>query len=136
MALATPITAIPTYQRREVPKDYDRGWVGVELNTIQRAIPSRRVRTFTATSTAFTDVPSVLDHTILYDSTAHAITVTLYPPDQVQGLELTLKRINGGANTVTITNTLDGTAGRTLSAQYKAFTIVSDGLTYYILASV
>lgn len=130
------ITVNPPYFKQPAPKTYDAGYLNTEFGNVQRGIPSQRVRTFTATGTAFTDVPNSTDHVILYDSTAHAITVSMPQPDQAKGLDLTVKRINAGANVVTLVCTSDGVANRTLSAQYKSFRLCCDGLTYYLLASV
>lgn len=126
----------PPYQKRPAPRDYDTGYFNLEFANVQRGIPSQKVRTFTATATAFTDVPDSTDHVILYDSTAHAITVNFPQPAQAKGLDLTVKRINAGANLVTLVCTSDGVANRTLAAQYKSFRLVCDGITYYILAQV
>lgn len=126
----------PPYVRSPAPKDYAPGFFTLEFGKVQRGIPSQKVRTFTATSAVFTDVPDSTDHTILYDTTAHAITVTLPQPAQSQGLELTCKRITAGANVVTLVGTIDGVVNRTLSAQYKSFTIACDGLTYYMVSQL
>lgn len=123
----------PPYQKRPSPRDYDSGYLNIELANVQRAIPSQKVRTFTATSTNFTDVPDSTDHIVLYDSTAHAVTVNLPQPAQAKGLDLVFKRINAGANLVTLVGTADGVSGRTLSAQYKLFRLACDGITYYII---
>lgn len=126
----------PPYFKRPAPTTYDPGYLNQEFANVQRGIPSQRVRTFTATSTAFTDVPDSTDHTVLYDATAHAITVNLPQPAQSKGLELTFKKIDASANTVTLVGTLDGAANPTLATHYKSKTICTDGLTYYVLATV
>lgn len=132
-----PIFARGSYvQPRAVPFGYDARYFVTELGNIARAIPPSTVRTFVATATAFTDIPRATDAVILYDSTAHAITVNLPQPNQAQRLVLTLKRINAGANLVTLVGTIDGVVNRTLAAQYKSFTIVSDGNTYYLVSQI
>jgi hypothetical protein len=123
-------------QPRAVPFGYDARYFAVELGNIARAMPPSTVRLFKATASAFVDIPRATDSIILYDSTAHAITVNLPQPNQAQRLVLTCKRINGGANLVTLVGTIDGVAGRTLNAQYKSVTIVSDGNTYYLLSAI
>lgn len=135
--MATTIFARGSYaQPRPIPFGYDATFFGVELANIARAIPPSTVRTFVATASNFVDTPRATDSIILYNTTAHAITVQLPQPDQAQRLVLTCKRINAGANLVTLVGTIDGVVNRTLSAQYKAFTIVSDGSTYYIVSQL
>lgn len=135
--MATPIFARGSYvQPRPVPFSYDATYFGVELANIARALPPSTVRTFVATSTNFTDIPRATDKIILYDATAHAITVQLPQPDQCQRLEITCKKIDASANAITLVGTLDGAVNPTLPTRYKSKTIVSDGSTYYVLTTV
>lgn len=126
-----PTLARPPYHRRPVPKTYDAGWVGSELNNIQRAIPSTRTRHVLAA-----DSPTTQDGAVFVNASAAPVTITLPPPTQVQGWELTIKKTDSSGNAVTVAGVIDGATNPTLATQYKAMTIVSDGLTYYKVASV
>jgi hypothetical protein len=75
---------------------------------------------------------------ILADSTSGAITLTL--PAASTKKRFHIKRKNAGANNVTIqragADTIEGSTTLTLAAQYKSYTIWSDGsATWYIEAS-
>lgn len=71
---------------------------------------------------------------IVADTSSEAVTVTL--PPATSELIVTVKMI-GGANTLTIatpgTETIDGDASRTITSEYNALTIVSDGSNYFII---
>ena len=71
------------------------------------------------------------DGLILADSTGGALTVTLPLAATMTGRVVTVKRVNGGGNNVTIarsgSDTLDGATSLTLSSQYQSYTLQSDG---------
>jgi len=77
------------------------------------------------------------DRTVLADSTTVAVTVTLPDPARAEGVRLTVKRVNAGANAVTLsqnaTETIDGASTVTLAAQWDARSVVSDGVDWFIV---
>lgn len=125
------ILANPPYHRRAIPAKYDNGWLGLELSNVQRGIPSIRIRRVVAD-----DTPTALDHTLIVDATAAPVSIALPAADQAQGLYLVIKRINTGANAVTIVGTVDGVVNPTLSAVYQSYTVQSDGVAYHLLAQI
>ena len=78
------------------------------------------------------------DYLIIADATAGAITMTLPPAALVPGRIYAFKRINSGANAVIIdgyaAETIDGSATHTLTPQWNALTIMSNGTAWFILA--
>lgn len=134
------------YTRRAVPTPAPGGlsgwasqlsaWLRLEFANVQRGMASASSRTVTAATTAL-----VTDGLILADATGGAFTVTLPDPSGVPDMVVTVKRLNGGANAVTIGGTVDGAANPTLAAQYDALTVwahVPTGGTgaWYVVASV
>lgn len=125
------ISARPRYQRRAVPSKYDPAWIAAEFSGVERAIPAASIRTARASETITAN-----DQTVLYDATSAAITATLPPAAQAQGLLVTLKKIDASANVVTIQGTVDATVNPTLSARWSSLTVQSDGSAWYKLAAV
>lgn len=78
------------------------------------------------------------DYLIIADATAGAITMTLPPAALVPGRIYAFKRINSGANAVIVdgyaAETIDGSATHTLTPQWNALTIMSNGTAWFILA--
>ena len=78
------------------------------------------------------------DYLIIADATAGAITMTLPPAALVPGRIYAFKRINSGANAVIVdgyaAETIDGAATHTLTPQWNALTIMSNGTAWFILA--
>lgn len=72
-----------------------------------------------------------LDRVILADATSAPFTVTLPSAQGRHGQQaLTVKRMNGGGNAVTIgaaSGTIDGAATQSLGSQYAKLSMVSDG---------
>ena len=77
------------------------------------------------------------DYLIIADATGGAITMTLPPAALVPGRIYVFKRINSGANAVVIdpnaSETIDGAATYTLSAQWNSVTIMSNGTAWFII---
>lgn len=107
----------------------------IEAWNLIRALNDRlphQVVTKTATYTATED-----DQTILADATGAAFTVTLPTPVGIKGKTYTVKRLNAGANAVTIgtaAGLIDGAATQALAAQYAKLTMVSDGTNWQVIA--
>ncbi len=90
------------------------------------------VRSETANYTVTTS-----DRTILADSTAGAITITLPSAVGISGFIITVKKIDATTNNVVITTsasqTIDGGLTQTLNAQYGGITMQSNGSNWYVL---
>lgn len=121
-----PMLARPPYTKRKAPAPF----FDTELGNIERAIPSSRVRTVFAD-----DRPTTADFLVLYDATAGAITVTLPPADQVQGLQLVLQKSDNSGNAVTIVGNIAGASTTPLSTQWQSVYIVSTGVIYTLIAA-
>ena len=78
------------------------------------------------------------DYFLICDATAGAITLTLPPAALVPGRIYVFKRINAGANTVTVdayaSETIDGAATHVLSPQWNSLLIMTNGVAWFILA--
>lgn len=98
------------------------------LNLLYRPAP-RRV---TASYTAKAD-----DRFILADATGGAVTITLPTAVGVAGCEIAAKRLNSGANSVTLdgagAETIDGAATKVLTTQYETARLVSDGANWHLV---
>lgn len=121
----------PVYSRRAVPPNYDAGWLATEFAGVQRALPVAAIRTATSSETV-----KASDQTVLYNATGGPISATLPSAGQVQGLTVTLKKIDASGNAVTVVGTVDGSANPTLASQWKSLTVQSDGTAWYKLAAV
>ena len=77
------------------------------------------------------------DYLIIADATGGAITMALPPAALVPGRIYAFKRVNSGANAVVIdpnaSETIDGAATYTLSAQWNSVTIMSNGTAWFII---
>jgi hypothetical protein len=91
------------------------------------------VRSVSASTTITTS-----DYAILANSTAGAIAVTLPAASTVTGRIFFVKRVNAGANNVTVdpfgSETIDGAATHVLSAQWARVEIISNGSAWFIIA--
>jgi hypothetical protein len=76
------------------------------------------------------------DYLIIADATTGAITLNLPPAALVPGRIYVIKRINAGANTVTVdangSETIDGALTHVLSPQWNSITIISNGTAWFI----
>jgi hypothetical protein len=77
------------------------------------------------------------DYLLICDATGGAITMALPPAALVPGRIYAFKRVNSGANAVVIdpnaSETIDGAATYTLSAQWNSVTIMSNGTAWFII---
>ena len=89
------------------------------------------IKTVTTTYTATDD-----DSTILADATGGSFTITTPIAAHRQGRQYTFKRLNSGANAVTLSSSpnIDGASTYVLSSQYAKVTIESDGTTWWIVS--
>lgn len=74
---------------------------------------------------------------ILADGSSNAITITLPAAADSQYAQLAVKRINSGANDITIdgnaSETIDGAATHVLDQQYAAVRLICDGSNWFII---
>lgn len=80
---------------------------------------------------------TLADQVILADATGAAFTVTLPTPVGKKGKPYIVKRLNAGANNVTVgtaTGLIDGAATQVLAAQYAKITVISDGTNWQVIA--
>lgn len=77
------------------------------------------------------------DSIILADATTAAFQVTLPTAVGITGRQYTIKRINSGANNVSVGTTrgqtIDGVSTKTLGAQWSAVSVVSDGANWQVV---
>lgn len=125
-----PTIARRPYGARRQKAQYDAGALFTELLNIQQAIPVAKVRTVVGAA-----IVQATDDTIAADAAGGAFAVTLPPADQLQFLKVTIKRINSGANAVTVSGTIDGGSSVSLSAQWKAVTLQSNGVDRWLILS-
>lgn len=121
-------TKTAVYNKGRIPGQYDRGVFEFELGNIQRAIQPTVIRSLTAATTQAID-----DRIVLCDATGAAFTYTLLSATLASPFPVTVKRLNGGANAVTIGGTVDGVVNPTLAAQYASKTLISDGSAWYFV---
>jgi len=79
------------------------------------------------------------DHTILCNNTAGAITLSLPTATDCAGRMYVIKKISGAGNNVIVagyngTETVDGSTTYTITSQYTAVVLQSDGANWYILS--
>jgi hypothetical protein len=95
------------------------------------------INAITAKTSAYTALIS--DEIITGDATSTAFTITLPTAVGNAGQTYTIKRVNSGANAVTVgttsSQTIDGAATYALSAQYKYVKVVSDGANWIIVGN-
>lgn len=77
------------------------------------------------------------DGLVLADAVGGAFTVTLPSAALNSGAVLRVKRLNAGANAVTVSaasgQTIDGATTRSLSAQYATVALCSNGANWFVL---
>lgn len=119
---------------------------GITTGTTRTFIFPNKSGTFAVTS----DIPASLstvtktanytattsDTVILADATSGNITITLYTAVGNQGKQISIKKIDSSANTVTIdpnsTETVDGSLTAVISVQNVSLTMTSDNANWYI----
>ena len=113
--------------------------IGTSSNRIRNLYAGGGLSVGLATKTAnYTLLTS--DKTILADATSGVLTMTLPTAVGFTGKIFTVKRINSGVNTVgiatTSSQTIDGSTTYTLSLQYSALTVQSDGANWFIINKI
>ena len=78
------------------------------------------------------------DYLLLCDATGGAITMTLPAAALVPGRIYAFKRINAGANAVTVdgygAETIDGVATHVMTPQWNSLLIMTNGVAWFILS--
>ena len=78
------------------------------------------------------------DYFVACDATAAAFTITLPPANLYAGKAFTIKKTDASVNVVTIdgnaAETIDGALTATLVAQYRSKTLLSNGVTWRLIA--
>lgn len=101
-----------------------------ELGSLSRVGATTRAVTAATTITA-------ADALVLVDTTSGAVTVTLPVAAVSAGKRYTVKKTNAGANNVTLdgngAETIDGAATVVWNTQYLAYTVQSDGATWWTI---
>ena len=91
---------------------------------------------FRSVTTTGTEVSG--DYLLLCDATGGAITMTLPAAALVPGRIYAFKRINAGANTVTVdgygAETIDGVATHVMTPQWNSLLIMTNGVAWFILS--
>jgi len=126
---------VPFGQTR--PRSTEDFWNFLE-RMLNGTIPFRHLLVAGSVSTAVKSVAAAYvivleDRTILADATAAAFNVTLPNAVGHKGTELVVKRMNAGANNVTVDTggeTIDGAAIYVLAAQYDFVRVQSDGANW------
>ena len=129
--MSIPIAVRRVFRLGAVPEDYKAGWLRVQLSYIARAIWTPVSRAVTGDVTV-----EASDECVFVDCTAGAVLVTFPPAIQMQFARITVKKVDASANAVTLGGTFDGSANPTLAAQYKAKTVQSDGVAWWVVATV
>jgi hypothetical protein len=92
---------------------------------------------YTSKTGAYT--ATATDEYISADATSAAFQITLPTAVSKTGQTYTIKRINSGANAVTVgttsSQTIDGSTTYSLSAQYKYVSVISNGSNWLIIAN-
>ncbi len=122
----------PPYSRRTVPTPGNNlvawatqlsSFLGLEFATVERGNARAQARIVTHASSAADKMASVTDSLIVCDATGGAFGITLPAASAVPDMVLTILRINGGGNAVTVTGTVNGAVNPTLGSQYSSMTI-------------
>ena len=121
-------------QPNQTPDFYRR--VANVLNDLQQ----RKANHFTIDASSTIDPKINAPDVLLVSAASGAVTVTLPAVGASEGLVMTIKKIDASANAVTIdgagAETIDGAATKSLASQYKAYTVMSDGTEWRIIAAV
>jgi hypothetical protein len=77
------------------------------------------------------------DHVMLVDASAGAVTVSLLPASEWGDNPITVKKLDGGTNSVKVVaqsgETIDGTRTRSIATQYTVLRLASNGFSWHII---
>lgn len=122
-----PVAVRRAFKLGYVPEDYRAGWLRTQLSYIARAIWQPVSRAVTGATTVEAD-----DELLLVDCTAGGVTVTFPPAIQMQFAQITVKKVDSGANVITLAGTVDGVVNMTIPYPMMSLTIQSDGTAWWI----
>jgi len=116
--------------RPDVPDD--KKLTAAEWNAMTA---DQQARGYDTVATVTADHTAVTQSLVLVDASGGPVTVTL--PGPTSTAVVTVKKIDSSANAVTIatpgSETIDGDSDRTLTAQWVAREVASDGTNYYLI---
>lgn len=72
---------------------------------------------------------------VRYTTGALSLTFTLLPPAQCAGRIWTIKKVDAGAGQVNIVGSIDGQASYVIANQYSYVRLMSNGVTYDVIAN-
>ena len=122
-----PVAVRRAYKLGNVPEDYRAGWMRQTLAYISRAIWQPVSRAVIASTTV-----DASDELLLVDCTAGGVTVTFPPAIQMQFAQITVKKVDSGANVITLAGTVDSVVNMTIPYPMMSLTIQSDGASWWI----
>lgn len=109
---------------------------GVVVNHVYQTPPVLRSGGGVVSAAAAYEM-TVADRVVLADAASGAFTVKLPDPAASEGVVLTVKRLNSGANAVTVgqfdSETIDGASSVSLAAQWDVARVTSDGVNWFRL---
>ena len=77
------------------------------------------------------------DYAVLADATSSVVNIVLADAAQAKGRDVVVKKIDASANAVVLAapggQTIDGAASLSIATQWQSYTLVSDGLGWFIL---
>ena len=77
------------------------------------------------------------DYIVLVDATSGAVTLDLPAAADNEGTLVTVKKLDSSVNAITVdanaSETIDGTATKTLSTQYETLRLVCDGTEWWVI---
>lgn len=111
---ALPVNSVP-------PQDWWRR-VSTTVNYLVGSVAAVYQRTTTIVNTAGAYAVTADDYLLAIDSTAGAVSVTL--PAPTKGRELVAKRLNAGANAITLNGQVDNFTSVTLAGQWSALSLI------------
>jgi hypothetical protein len=129
------VTGVPTTERMRIEADGD---VGVGTTS-----PHTLLHVAGPLATAFVEKTSNYtagagDSVIALNAGSGNVTITLPTAVGIAGRQYTIKRIDSSGNTATVattsSQTIDGAATKSLTAQWKYVTVVSDGANWLVIS--
>ena len=127
------------YQADTAATNYFAGKMGIRIATPHSTLHiNGSIATALVNKTAAYTL-TASDSIVTCDASAGAFTISLPTASGIAGRQYTIKKIDSSANAITIqpygTETIDGAATYTLSAQWKYVTIVSNGTNWLIVSA-
>lgn len=105
---------------------------------VPMVVPGGVLRAYTPVTSTYAVLYT--DEVVTCDATGGAFTATLPTAVGHEKKVFTIKRLNSGANAVTVgttsSQTIDGSTTYSLSAQYASITVISDGANWHIIGKV